>query len=522
MASLHPSRSANTDWTLDTRLALGFGVMVALVAALGLSAFFSARVIHDSASDIFTLRLPAIDKTVEADRDLQQLLVAERSLIFAAPGSVEFATFVKDYEENLQQSDARWQVYRGLANLPEEQAIIAGYERARGEWMTLSRAIVDARKTATPESGAQAAALSLGAAREKFDAMREFLNKAQELNLATAEAQHALANRTYRIANAINIALALIAAVTGLVIWQRVGRRTSRQIREVASTLHAGADSVVAAAGEVATSADHLSRGATDQAASLEETSASMEEIGSMTRTTSASADRAANLMGGVHQRVDDANRALGAMVTSMAGIRESSDRVSKIIRTIDEIAFQTNILALNAAVEAARAGEAGMGFAVVADEVRNLAQRAAQAARDTTSLIEESRARASEGSETVGLMTTTMDGITGAVTEVQSLVRDVRQASQEQAHGVGQVAQALSRMEKVTQSTAATAEESAAASEELNAQAEATQQMVLKLEGIVGSVHTGRRPASIAVTGPRYAAPVTSADDWTRTGTDG
>jgi methyl-accepting chemotaxis protein len=244
-----------------------------------------------------------------------------------------------------------------------------------------------------------------------------------------------------------------------------------------------------------------------------------MEAIGAMTRATSASADRAGELMTSVQRRVQDSNTALAAMVTSMAGIRESSDRVSKIIRTIDEIAFQTNILALNAAVEAARAGEAGMGFAVVADEVRNLAQRAAQAARDTTSLIEESRSRAIEGGETVTRMTSSVEGITESVTELQTFVSDVRRASADQAQGVTQVATAVARMEKVTQSTAATAEESAAASEELNAQAEAALQLVLRLERIVGSGQSHGRSFDVTRT-VRTAA--MAAEPWARTGTEG
>jgi len=178
-------------------------------------------------------------------------------------------------------------------------------------------------------------------------------------------------------------------------------------------------------------------------------------------------------------------------MVTSMAAIKESSDKVGKIIKTIDEIAFQTNILALNAAVEAARAGEAGMGFAVVADEVRNLAQRSAQAAKDTAALIEESIAKSTEGAVKVEQVAGSIAGITEAVGEVKGLVEEVSVASRQQAQGIDQVSQAVAQMEKVTQTTAATAEESAAASEELNAQAEASLGVVRQLEQLVGGAAT-------------------------------
>jgi methyl-accepting chemotaxis protein len=142
----------------------------------------------------------------------------------------------------------------------------------------------------------------------------------------------------------------------------------------------------------------------------------------------------------------------------------------------------------LNAAVEAARAGEAGMGFAVVADEVRNLAQRSAQAAKDTAGLIEESIARSNEGAGKVDQVAAAIATIIVSVGQVKGIVQEVREASQQQTQGIDQVSQAISQMEKVTQTTAATAEESAAASEELNAQAETTMEVVQQLERMIGS----------------------------------
>lgn len=279
--------------------------------------------------------------------------------------------------------------------------------------------------------------------------------------------------------------LGLSVLVLSLVSWW-LSRSIARPVLQRLESLLEGADQVASAAAQVSGSSQSLSQGATEQAASLEETSASMEEMAAMTRKNSENSQTAAAMMGEMSQQVDQSNVSLHKMVESMNAIKGSSEKVSRIIKTIDEIAFQTNILALNAAVEAARAGEAGMGFAVVADEVRNLAQRSAQAAKDTAALIEESAANASDGSARLNQVAEAISGITSKASKVKTLVDEVSEAGRQQAQGIDQVSQAVSQMEKVTQTTAATAEESAAASEELNAQSETARALVLELQQLV------------------------------------
>jgi len=274
--------------------------------------------------------------------------------------------------------------------------------------------------------------------------------------------------------------------------WRTTGAVSGR-IESSVTALTTAMEQTTMAAAQVAGSSQSLAQSSTEQASSLEQTSASMEVMASLTRTNADNSRQAAAMMGETQQRVHDANTALDEMVTSMRAIVESSDKVSRIIKTIDEIAFQTNILALNAAVEAARAGEAGMGFAIVADEVRNLAQRSAQAARDTAGLIEESIANANLGNQRVAQVTGAMQAITAGAGQVKVLVDAVSAASREQAQGIDQVTQAMTQMEKTTQTTAATAEESAAASEELSAQAEMSMEVVGQLSALVG------RPAAAA-----------------------
>jgi methyl-accepting chemotaxis protein/methyl-accepting chemotaxis protein-1 (serine sensor receptor) len=194
---------------------------------------------------------------------------------------------------------------------------------------------------------------------------------------------------------------------------------------------------------------------------------------------------------------VDQTNARLGEMLGSMDSIRESSGKVSHIIKTIDEIAFQTNLLALNAAVEAARAGAAGMGFAVVADEVRTLAQRSAEAARGTAALIEESIARAEQGSTKLAQVQEAITVITAHAQDVKGLVDGMSIAARQQTDGIEQVRSALTSMEQTSQRTAALAEEAAAASEELAAQSEVARASAHSLAQLAGA--SGDRDAAVA-----------------------
>ena len=487
-------------WTIGKRLVAGFAVVIAVAALLGAFSVTQLITLRTTAQAITTDAIPGLTRINQAraaslsnERLVAAYLLAttdqERSAIERqiAEGTQHKDEALKEYEATIQ-TDRDRQLFAALA--PAGAAVL----QIRAEKM-----------------------FPLSRAGRQDEASRVYLTELQPAIEAYQQAFLPLValneenGKTYgdQIDAGVNYGIwaisfgVLIAVGLGSGLGWFIVRGINKVLSAAVGEMTSGTQQVASASNQVATSAQALSQGATEQAASLEETSASMEEMASMTRKNADNSQTAAGLMAGVDSRVQESNRTLGDMVTAMTGIQESSQQVAKIIKTIDEIAFQTNILALNAAVEAARAGEAGMGFAVVADEVRNLAQRSAQAARDTAGLIEESITKAQDGARRVEQAVAAIAAITESVVAVKTMVEEVSDASRQQTQGIDQVSQAIAQMEKVTQTTAATAEESAAASEELNAQADTAMDVVNRLQALIGGgvaqPRTGRpsRPAS-------------------------
>ena len=291
-----------------------------------------------------------------------------------------------------------------------------------------------------------------------------------------------LASGLYTVAKTMGVIL-LLVSVLGAVSSMWFGRSIGQRIQKIIDELNAGAREMVSAADQVSSASQALAEGASSQAASLEETSGSLEEMASMTRRNAEGAQRTNKLARHARQVADTGANDMVAMNRSMLGIQSASQQIAKIIKTIDEIAFQTNILALNAAVEAARAGEAGLGFAVVADEVRNLAQRSAQAAKETADKIQSAVSVTAEGVELSAKVKTSLDEIVTKVREVDQLASEAAAAAKEQDQGLQQLNSVVNELDKVTQANAASSEQSASAATELRAQAGC-------LSTVVGELH--------------------------------
>ncbi len=283
------------------------------------------------------------------------------------------------------------------------------------------------------------------------------------------------------------LVMLLLLVVASCVYYYTTTRGVIGPLRNIIAGLTEGADQVNDAAGQVAASSQSTAEGASMQASSIEQTSSALEEMAAQTRSNAENAAKANELANATRRLAEQGDQTMDQLGHAMQAINDSAGEISKIIKIIEEIAFQTNLLALNAAVEAARAGEHGKGFAVVADEVRNLAQRSAEAARDTTRLISDSAERAKEGSTVANAATDILRKVIDNVSQVADLINDISSASNEQAQGIEQINTAVATMDKVTQQNAAGAEQAAAAAEELTGMATSMRdQFVAELVGIV------------------------------------
>ena len=329
----------------------------------------------------------------------------------------------------------------------------------------------------------------------------------EAMSTMTNEVTRQAADAVSRVIRALVIGL-VVALIVSLILAVTITRSITGPINHLINTLSDGANEVDNASGQLSSASNSLAEGATENAASLEETSAALEELSSMTRRNSDNSAEANSLMAQATTAVAKADSSMANVIRAMEEISVSGNEIGKIIKTIDEIAFQTNLLALNAAVEAARAGEAGAGFAVVADEVRNLAIRSADAAKNTADLIAATISNINSGSEMVAATAESFQTVESHSSKVAELLAEVAEASKEQTQGISQINTAMHEMDKVTQTNAASAEESASSASQLSLQAAHLLEAVDELTGMVHGKSAG--PAHQASSAPRLSAPKT------------
>ncbi len=473
--------------------------LYSIVGALALTGMLVAG------SGMWYLRTLGQELTVATDKTAVKLDLVNASrartweMVAALRGMYLFASLkdqkglddrISQWDVAFKRTDEQVRELSPLLSTDEGKANLAGFESGLREFQTVSseykRLCQENKLEQVAELSPRVQAFAAVAEQDLGSLIaqqRKFLKESQA---------HSDSLQSQSMSIGVMMICILLAIVAVAVFTVRIISRTlAVAVREISE----GAVQVASAATQISSSSQSLAQGSSEQAASIQETSASSEEINSMARMNSENSRAAADLVTGSQQKFDQTNKSLDQMVVAMDEIKTQSDKISKIIKVIDEIAFQTNILALNAAVEAARAGEAGMGFAVVADEVRNLAQRCAQAARDTSALIEESVTKSSDGKIKMDQVAVAIRSVTGESAKIKALVEQVSQGSREQTKGIEQVSRAITQMEQVTQQTAANAEESAAAAEELNAQSETLKEIVERLATMVGGDHVDERP---------------------------
>jgi methyl-accepting chemotaxis protein len=500
--------------TIGKKLALTSGGLVVAMLLVGVVSIYNLAGLNRITQVIITDPLPGM-ATMATARAATLTVRGDVWRHMSESDPSKRAEIERSIEENKSKSAQALQQYEPTIATADDRAL---YDRLKPAWKQFMDALPGVLALSRAGKAEQAREKYDAEAQASFDTAKDLLQAEVQLNQTNGEKDAAESQQTYGKTLWVLVITLALCSLGGASLAFIVIRGMNKTLRQTVTDLFEGSDQVASAAGQVASSSQSLAQGSSEQAASLEETSASSEEISSMASKNTENSRSAAELVTQSQQKFVETNQSLDQMVVAMGEINTQSDKIAKIIKVIDEIAFQTNILALNAAVEAARAGEAGMGFAVVADEVRNLAQRCAQAAKDTAALIEESIAKSNDGKVKVDQVAAAIRTITEESAKVKTLVDEVNLGSQEQARGIEQIGKAIIQMEQVTQATAASAEESASAAQELNAQSETLKNIVQQLTAMVGGGEAAngdvRQPyrGNATSSAPRHPGRITAA----------
>jgi methyl-accepting chemotaxis protein len=470
------------NFKLSARLGLGFGVILFLMIVIIGVVFVSMNSIQERLDKIVNENVYKLNLCQDMSESINTVAQVMRTIIILNDQAGRDAEYQK-MEEARQRFDASWKALQETTATEQGKIIRADIETTMNTARPLNDRVVELAMADNDTEAARVLTEEAGPATQKWlDALDQNKKLQKENNEKDAQA----AESAYVSTLVIMFILAGTSLAAGILIAVFLTRSITRPINHIVNGLNEGAQQVASASEQLSASSQQLAEGNAEQASSIEETSSTLEESASMVQQNSENTKQAAMLAGQTKLAADKGNGEMQEMLTSMGEIKKSSDQIAKIIKVIDEIAFQTNILALNAAVEAARAGDAGMGFAVVAEEVRNLAQRSAQAAKDTAAIIETNIELSEKGVNVAKKAGESLSEITIQAKKVNELMDEIAAASQEQTQGIGQINKAIAQMEKVTQMSASSAEECASSSEELSAQALNLKDIVQQLVKLV------------------------------------
>ncbi len=495
------------NWTISRRITTGFFILSILIAILGVTGYHSLNLVNKDSDDLLEEKMPAALIIGLVKDNLSREYVNIERFIRIKEGPAR-QTALNNINNLSKGNDGYYKQIEDYLSDPTAQKILSEiYERKQNYAQRVEKMFELERINNDAETYKFIDETYLPTYRLYRDKIEELLTYSRESSLQTGKEIDNKIATGYAIIISVSVCGLLLAIVIAFAII----RSTNAVLVRAIGSIDEGSAQVAAASTEVSNASNLLAEGASEQAASLEETSSSLEEMSSMTSRNAESAQEAKSLADQMRNAADESAEQMNRMQRAMDAIKESSTGISQIIKTIDEIAFQTNILALNAAVEAARAGEAGAGFAVVAEEVRNLAQRSASAAKETSAKIEGAIHNSEQGVSISTQVSESLGNIVGKARSMNELVAEIASASQEQDRGIGQLTTAVSQMDKVTQSNASNAEETASAAEELNAHAEVLKDTVRELARLVrsdgDSAGAHRKPNS-RVADVRHTAP--------------
>jgi len=479
------------------------GIVLLLIAILGVS---NITTLNKSADQIAREYLPGLNQLTQADRDLYQAQVAERSIIFLKVGSEKYTKAIKQHTENIQQAIDRIEKFSGLTSSEEALTKVEEFRQLFALWRTTTNEITTQRTDGGRAGRSAAIDLTFGRGAEQFSAMRDVIDILTEMTEA-ASAQKSdeidqLASDA-EIAQITALIIGLVIVISLIIFFPSTLVRPINQIKTLAENLATGnmeerlpdfgkneigvaahslngflnkvqvvlqdvlqtVNHVASGSDQVSSTASSLSQSTSEQAASVEEVSASIEEMGASISQNSENAQTTDKIASDSARSAAEGGEAVAGTVLAMTQIAEK-------ITIIEDISYQTNMLALNAAIEAARAGVHGKGFAVVAAEVRKLAERSQVAASEISSLTTDSV----EVAEKAGAL---LEKMVPDIAQTAELVQEITAASEEQSSGVGQINSAMQQLDKVTQQNAAGSEELAATAEEMQSQSSKLQQVV-------------------------------------------